>query len=92
MTIRMSSSDYDTGVADGSQRAVDDVLDVIDEHIPSLSDDNETEIVDLIARSPWEDFDVADYAIRTCSCGDRIDGFYEYVDHLKSAIKRALVV
>lgn len=25
----------------------------------------------------------ADAAIRDCACGERIDGFYEYVDHLK---------
>jgi hypothetical protein len=30
----------------------------------------------------------ADLAIRTCSCGQRIDGFYEYVDHLISIFEK----
>lgn len=91
------SSEYDTGFTagftDGSQRAVSDVLDVIDEHIPSLSMSNEGEINDLASRfgDVYEDCDAADLAIRTCACGDKIDGFYEYVDHLKSAINALLV-
>jgi len=86
------SSDYDAGVEDGSQRAVLDVLDVIDEHIPSMTDEDEEAIDELASNLDWDGPTAADYAIRTCSCGDKIDGFYEYVEHLKSAIKRALVV
>jgi len=48
-------------------------------HTPSLSNENEGEIYDRIV----EDGDAADFALRTCSCGKRVDGFYEYVDHLR---------
>lgn len=54
-------------------------------HIPSLTDEDDDTI---IARSLWKDggeiADSADLAVRTCACGVRIDGFYEYVDHLIS--------
>jgi hypothetical protein len=83
------SREYDEGVQDGSQRAVSDVLDVIDEHIPSMSDKDEEEI-NVLAYD--DNADAADLAIRTCHCGKTIDGFYEYVEHLKSAIRRAMVV
>lgn len=86
----MSSLEYDTGFSDGSQRAVDDVLDVIGEHFPSLSDEDEEEMDSLILGD--QPIDWADFAHRTCACGAEIDGFYEYVSHLKSAIRRALVV
>jgi hypothetical protein len=86
----MSSIEYDSGVQDGSQRAVSDVLDVIDEHIPSLTEDDEEEM-DLLIDGNRE-YDWADFARRTCACGDHIDGFYGYLEHLKSAIKRALFV
>lgn len=62
-------------------------LAIIDQHIPSLSDADDDEIV---AKAYWgpagEMADAADLAIRTCACGIRIDGFYEYVDHLKSVL------
>lgn len=60
---------------------------VIDAHTPSLSDENELEL--LAINQDTEDFDVADYALRTCACGLRIDGFYEYAAHLKDEIRKA---
>jgi hypothetical protein len=67
------------------------VLDVINNHIPSISDADEVDIADRIQR--WmigadDDVDVADLALRTCNCGLRITGFYEYVDHLKAMIEK----
>jgi hypothetical protein len=57
----------------------DVVIKTIKEHIPSLTDENDAEIVELA-------FDggsgAEDWAIRTCPCGARIDGYYQYVDHL----------
>lgn len=53
-------------------------------HIPSLSDEDETEITRLASNALFGDGDVADLAIRTCRCGAAIDGFYGYVDHLIS--------
>lgn len=52
-------------------------------HIPSLSQDDENEIMQRY----WDQdgdvgCDVAALALRTCACGKKIDGFYEYVDHL----------
>jgi hypothetical protein len=54
-------------------------------HTPSLSDENDAEIVELVGRLIIfdEDVDVADLARRTCHCGTPIDGFYDYVDHLR---------
>jgi len=65
-----------------------DVIKVIDQHIPSMSMSNEGEINDLASRfgDVYEDCDAADLAIRTCHCGQKIDGFYEYVDHLKTKL------
>lgn len=60
-------------------------LSVIDEHIPSLAVDDEEVIYDK-ANTFDPEFDVAHLALRTCHCGAKIDGFYEYVDHLKEVI------
>lgn len=59
---------------------------LIDAHIPSLSDDDERLIHERISRIGGidEGVDVADLALRTCACGERIDGFYAYVDHLNA--------
>lgn len=73
--------------------AINDVLDVIDEHIPSLSDSDEDIIVSLAGDMGGfsdDEPDAADLAIRTCACGERIDGYYEYVSHLKASINKAL--
>jgi hypothetical protein len=61
---------------------------IINAHVPSLTEANEEEINNLVLAyvSPIairEDYtDVADFCIRTCSCGMRIDGIYQYIDHL----------
>jgi len=52
-------------------------IEVIRQHIPSLSEQDERDINE----AAW-DGDAADLALRTCACGVRIDGFYAYVDHL----------
>jgi len=63
-------------------------IEVIDAHTPSLSKENEWE---MLAMTPPHklDSDVANFAIRTCACGLRIDGFYEYVSHLKDEMRKA---
>ena len=57
-------------------------LETITAHIPSMSEEDETEIVRLASAALFDDGDVADLALRTCACGASIDGFYGYVDHL----------
>ena len=61
---------------------------LISEHIPSLTDENVEEINLAIFNMAFEEkgVDHADLAIRTCHCGVKIDGFYEYVDHLKEVL------
>lgn len=68
-----------------------DVIKTIHEHIPSLSDEDETVInglaVEMIGSAfdfdpSHDNTDAADLAVRTCACGRKIDGFYDYVDHL----------
>jgi hypothetical protein len=71
-----------------------EVIRLLDQHIPSLSDEDEQTINGLVFRLVEEsltfsamprkgEVDVADFALRTCMCGKKIDGFYGYVDHLK---------
>lgn len=60
------------------------VIETIDQHIPSLTDEINEEMNDAFAVDGIDDW--ADFAIRRCHCGQRIDGFYEYVDHLKATI------
>jgi hypothetical protein len=60
----------------------DVVIATIHEHIPSLSDSDEAEIIKLTGNVLFNEGDVADLALRTCRCGAPIDGFYGYVDHL----------
>jgi hypothetical protein len=60
------------------------VLGLIDRHTPNLTDENEEEIAQRWADSN----DVSDSAIRTCSCGERLEGFYAYQDHLKYMIEK----
>ena len=62
-------------------------IEILKAHIPSMSPDNEDEILDRATNVIGTDeLDVADLAIRTCSCGQRIDGFYEYVEHIKEVL------
>lgn len=61
-----------------------EVIEAIHKHIPSLSEMDEQRIYSGISRllSLDEKADVADLALRTCMCGESIDGYYGYVDHL----------
>lgn len=67
---------------------------VIDQHIPYVSNKDELELNELryssdVDRFGQERVDAADLALRTCSCGVRVDGFYEYIDHLKDELRKA---
>jgi hypothetical protein len=55
----------------------------LDEHGPYMSDADEQEIIRRIDTSD----DVADLALRTCMCGQRVDGFDEYYEHLRAVIR-----
>jgi hypothetical protein len=73
-------------MADGRNEAIA----IIEKHIPSITNAIEEEEVD----SPlWEVtnelYMILGYAgpKRECSCGQRLDGFYEYVDHLKEMLR-----
>lgn len=58
---------------------VDKVRETILAHVPSLTDKDDRAICAAILAP---DTDTADLALRTCACGQPIDGFYQYVDHL----------
>lgn len=73
-------------------------MNLLDQHIPSLSEEDEQTITGLAFRMVQEsltfsampqpdEVDVADLAVRTCMCGKKIDGFYEYADHLKEVFR-----
>lgn len=62
---------------------------IIKDHTPSISTIDENTLLDqLFAFDPDLD-DVADLAIRTCHCGTRIDGFYEYTYHIQAELMKA---
>jgi hypothetical protein len=65
------------------------ILHTIDQHWPSLTDENDDEITaHRYGEVDGIETDNADLAIRTCRCGERIDGFDEYVIHLKEVFSR----
>jgi hypothetical protein len=67
----------------------DQVISIIDAHIPSLTDEDEDLIYERTTR--WdEDVTAADYALRTCHCGQHIDGFYDFVDHIKDVLRKEM--
>ena len=61
------------------------ILRVLNEHTPDLTEGDEEEIWKAVDG----DGDPADFAIRTCPCGQPIDGYYEYVAHLKAVFAAA---
>lgn len=61
------------------------ILVTLDEHGPYMSDADEEEIIRRIAVTE----DVADLALRTCTCGRRLDGFDDYFEHLRAVIREA---
>lgn len=61
---------------------------IIRNHTPSMTDEDEDLINERVNR--WdENVSPADYALRTCMCGKRIDGFYEYANHLIDEMRKA---
>ena len=65
------------------------VLDILSQHVPFLSDDNESELWAVMndILSLDRNVDVADLAQRTCMCGKHIDGFEDYNAHLRTMIE-----
>lgn len=75
------------------------VLDVLEAHGCFMSEDDESEIDELVFKivgqglslgEPNPPVDTADLAIRTCRCGTRITGFDEYHSHLKEKIEESI--
>lgn len=66
-------------------------IEILDQHIPSITEAIEDELWQRIGRA-WSDdsyfgeADSADCALRVCMCGKRVDGYYEYVAHLKEML------
>lgn len=86
-TIRENLWDYgvDPDCLDEAEGLIlANVRETIKAHVPSLTNADEDAIEEIIPGILFgvPQRDVADLAIRTCSCGERIDGFYQYVDHL----------
>lgn len=62
--------------------ARDAVLTVIGQHGCFISELDEARI--NVRRNDFDDeFDNADLALRTCMCGEKLDGFDEYTSHLR---------
>ena len=61
---------------------------IIKAHIPSITQDMDDGVLE-----PWTDLyprdELGDYVgdKRVCHCGLVLDGYYEYVDHLKEMLK-----
>lgn len=62
-----------------------DLLALLSSHGTYMSDRDEDEIIANVARFQ----DPADYALRTCLCGARIDGFDAYHLHLVDVFREA---
>jgi len=71
--------------ADGLAAAIS----IIDQHTPSIENDDADEMDALDASGSLDADDWGNFARRTCACGVKIDGFYEYVDHLKTVLGAA---
>lgn len=57
-------------------------LELLKQHAPFLSEENDETMDERFFASVMTDLDWADFAVRTCTCGTRFDGFDEYYDHL----------
>lgn len=79
-----SDPDY-TEARDVMMAAIDAVIDA---HIPSLTDKAEALIDDALLAADDGLLPYEDAAIRECPCGVVVDGFYEYVDHLKAMLRK----
>ncbi len=62
-------------------------INTLNAHWPSLTDSDEEKIEELRYDSAA---DAADLALRTCSCGQAIDGFDDYIFHLKAIVDAAM--
>lgn len=86
MGIQGTPAEHHAGMRDPTRAAVVSNR-LLDAHIPTLTDEIESELKQLLIEAAYSDdegrADVADLALRECSCGVRIDGFYEYVAHLR---------
>jgi hypothetical protein len=60
----------------------DDPVAIIDKHIPSITDEMD-EDPDMLPKD-----DIGDYCgdQRKCACGRHIDGYYDFMDHLKEVL------
>lgn len=61
---------------------------VFDAHTPNLTEEDEGKINDIVMLDTYEDF-ISDLAKRTCSCGFPIDGYYDYIGHIKQVVLEA---
>jgi len=58
-------------------------------HWPSLKDEDEATLIDRMGvYLVDEDTTVADFAVRTCACGFKIDGFDEFMFHLTELARK----
>jgi len=59
-----------------------DIARIIRDHAPSITDEMDHDL-DL-----WPKDDIGDYCgdKRICACGRHIDGYYDYVEHLKEML------
>lgn len=71
-------------------------IDILDKHWASISTSDEEAMaeewdneVDLLGTEPGHP-DFAAFAYRTCQCGQAIEGFYDYLSHLKSVLGEAI--
>lgn len=62
-----------------------DWLTVLNAHGPYLSDSDDKEILARVISGQ----DVAEFALRTCLCRARLDGFDAYHAHLAEALREA---
>jgi hypothetical protein len=60
------------------------LLILLNAHTANLTEWAEEEIETRIRDRTEGDLDVSYLALRQCACGETIDGFYEYIDHLKT--------
>jgi len=66
---------------------MDDAIAILNQHYAHLTDEDEVDIGFSLGFAR-DDVDLASLALRTCQCGVRVDGFYEYLDHLKAMLRK----
>jgi hypothetical protein len=78
-----------TDIAVAENAVWEKVQTLLKQHIPSITDEDESEMDFAMVKSIGEGYDYADFALRTCMCGKKIEGFYEYNDHLAEVFRGA---